>query len=193
MGEDFAELLMSPERKKWQDPETILNQIGSDEKIDCADLGCGPGFFTLPLALRMGETSTVYAVDQSDVMLEHLVKNLKNSLPEKVVKKVKVIQADVTHTTIPDSSVGFVIFAQLLHDLGDHKAFFDEIKRIATKECKIVDIDWHKRETEEMGPPLEIRLSENESRKILDKNGFRVVHALNAGPHHYGLLCQKKI
>src|ERR1700730_5510932 len=113
MGDDFAELLMSPERKKWQDPETILDQIRVDGKIDCADLGCGPGFFTLPLVLRMGESSTVYAVDQSDVMLEHLVKNLKNSLPEKIVKKVKVIQADVTHTTIPDSSVGFVIFAQL--------------------------------------------------------------------------------
>jgi ubiquinone/menaquinone biosynthesis C-methylase UbiE len=187
----FAELLMSSERKKWQDPEKILDQIGIDENTNCADLGCGPGFLTIPLALRVGKTATIYAVDQSSVMLAHLEKNLKGSVPEEISRKVKVIQADVTRTTIPNGSVNLVIFAQLLHDLEDHAAFFDEIKRSSTERCRIVDIDWQKRETDDMGPPLEIRLSEDESRKIIERNGFRVVHALNAGPYHYGLVCQR--
>ena len=188
----FAELLMSPERKKWQDPETILNQIGFDGRASCADLGCGPGYFAIPLALRVSQGSIVYAVDQSGVMLEHLVKNLKNTASESVAGRVKAIQADVYHTTIPNESVGLVLFAQLLHDLDDHEAFFAEVKRISKDGCKVVDIDWQKRETADMGPPLEIRLSEDESRKILERNGFRVEHALNAGPHHYGLVCVRK-
>jgi ubiquinone/menaquinone biosynthesis C-methylase UbiE len=190
-GDSLAELLMSPERKKWQDPEKILDQIGIEENTIAADLGCGPGFFTIPLALRLGKTAKIYAVDQSEVMLAHLKKNL-TAAPGEVAEKVMMIQADVLQTNIPEESVNLVIFANLLHDLEDHAALFQEIKRISTESSRIVDIDWDRRETDDMGPPMEIRLSEDASRKILQRTGFRVVHALNAGPHHYGLICQRE-
>jgi ubiquinone/menaquinone biosynthesis C-methylase UbiE len=191
-GDSLADLLMSPERKKWQDPERILDQIGIDENTIAADLGCGPGFFTLPLALRLGKTAKIYAIDQSALMLAHLKKNLESAVPKDVARKVMVVQADVLQTDIPEASVNLVIFANLLHDLEDRAAFFQEIKRISTGNSRIVDIDWDRRETDDMGPPMEIRLSEDASRKILQGNGFRVVHALNAGPHHYGLICRRE-
>jgi ubiquinone/menaquinone biosynthesis C-methylase UbiE len=192
MNEDqFADLLMSEERKEWQNPEKIIEQIGIDENTNAADLGCGPGFFTIPLTLAIGRSAKIYAVDSSPTMLKHLVRNLRSSVADEIFKKVLVMEADVRKTTIPDSAVGLVLFAQILHDIEEHKGFFDEVKRIAAPECRFVNIDWHKTETAGMGPPLEIRLSENESRQILKQNGFRVVHALNAGPYHYGLVCKR--
>src|ERR1700731_3699978 len=112
---------MSPARKKWQDPDKILDQLDIHENTNTADLGCGPGFFTLPLASR-AKRGTIYAVDASKVMLAHLKKNL-DSIPAQTSHNVKMIQADVIRTTIPNESVDFVLFAQLLHDLEDYVAF----------------------------------------------------------------------
>ena len=111
---------------------------------------------------------------QSAVMLSHLERNLKAAVHPDNFQRVKIIQGDVTRTMIPGESVSLVIFAQILHDLENHKTFFDEIKRISQKECRIVDIDWHKRNTNDMGLPVEIRLSEDEARKILRDNGFQI-------------------
>jgi ubiquinone/menaquinone biosynthesis C-methylase UbiE len=61
----------TPLRRLAQDPERILRGLvaAGDTAID---LGCGPGFFTLPLARMVGEKGTVIAVDLQPAMLERL-------------------------------------------------------------------------------------------------------------------------
>jgi ubiquinone/menaquinone biosynthesis C-methylase UbiE len=187
----FASLLMSEDRKEWQNPQKILEQIGIEQNTVAADLGCGPGFFTIPLALILGKTGTIYSVDRSATMLNHLTSNLKTHVPQDISKNVKVVESGVSHTPIPDRTIELAIFANILHDLDDPNLFFDELKRILKSDSRIVDIDWHKIETAQMGPPMEIRLSENDSRQLIRQNGFHIVHALNAGPYHYGLVCKR--
>jgi predicted methyltransferase len=38
------------ERRKWQDPEKILSEIGLAPNMTFVDLGCGDGYFALPAA-----------------------------------------------------------------------------------------------------------------------------------------------
>jgi ubiquinone/menaquinone biosynthesis C-methylase UbiE len=190
-SDDFAKLLMAEDRREWQNPEIILEQIGIAEGSSAADLACGPGFFTIPLAIKIGNLGQIYAVDNNPVMLRYLKANLESSNLEENLAKIRIIEADVSSTDIPDEGVDLVIFANILHDLKDKKSYFKEMRRIAKRTARFVDIDWHKRETANMGPPLERRLSENESRAIIRENGLVIVHALNAGPHHYGFVCQQ--
>lgn len=153
-----------------------------------ADLGCGPGFFTIPIALKVGDAGIVYAVDSSPEMLKRLTRNVKESrLPENVVR---VVQADVSHTSIPSRSVDLVFFADILHDLEDHAGFLTEVNRIAKARGTVVDIDWQKIETG-FGPPLNIRLTEEDSRKIMTTNGFSVTGTISSGLYHYGLVCTR--
>ena len=56
---------MSEERKQWHNPETILNKAGITKGMMIADLGSGPGFFTIPMAQMTGEKGLVYAVDSN--------------------------------------------------------------------------------------------------------------------------------
>ena len=79
------------------------------------------------------------------------------------------------------------MIANVLHDVADRKAFLKEVKRICKSKATVVDIDWKKAEME-FGPPLEIRLAESESRRILSKNGLAVSRRVEAGPYHYGLV-----
>lgn len=185
----FAKLLMSEDRKSWQDPERILNEIEVSAGTTVIDLACGPGYFTIPIAQRVTNVGKVYAVDYNSTMISHLVKNLRSS---GVTDTVTILGEEITKTSVPSGVGDLVLFANVLHDVEDKKSFLTEVKRIANAECKIVDIDWHKRETE-MGPPPELRLSEQDSRRILTENGLEIIRAINPGTHHYGFVCRKKL
>lgn len=186
--DEFAERLMSKERREWQDPEQIIKRIGIRRGMVVADLACGPGFFTIPIAEKVGIEGKVYAVDSDDRMLDHLRANLEKSRVAQ--RMVKAITADVSDTGIPSSSVDVTLFANILHDLDDSAAFLREVKRIGKNDSIMVDIDWQKIHTEH-GPPFEIRLTKEESMRILSRNGLKVTRMIDAGPFHYGLFCKR--
>lgn len=190
MNEDeFARALLAHERKEWQDPEKILSQLGVKTGMIVADLACGPGYFTIPMARAVGKDGIVYAVDSSPIMLGYLSSNIAHS---KIGKKiVKVIESDITETRITSSSVDLILLANILHDVQDRTRLFSEIRRIKKQDSELVVIDWKKEETG-MGPAVEIRLTESESRKILHENGYDVTQSIDAGPYHYGLACRRK-
>lgn len=184
-ADDFAHFLYSDERKRWQDPLAISKAIGVKEGMTVADLGCGPGFFTLPLASLVGATGLVYAVDAHPKMLEHLRANIGMSATLR--KTIRPIRATVSKTGIPSLTVDVALFANVLHDVDDKEAFLAEVKRICRPGAAIVDIDWKKARTD-AGPPFEIRLTEAESRRILSGSGLKVVSTIDPGPYHYGLV-----
>ena len=179
---------MLNERREWQNPERIIKSIGVREEMAVADLGCGPGFFTIPLALAVGKSGIVYAVDSSPGMLSYLRDNLEK-LRNASSGLVKIIEADVTKTKIPSNSVDIAFFANILHDLAEPSIFLGEVSRIIRKDSVIVDIDWKKMESG-FGPPLEIRLSAGQSKQILQEAGFEVTKSVHAGRFHYGLVCR---
>jgi ubiquinone/menaquinone biosynthesis C-methylase UbiE len=191
-SDDFAKLLMAANRREWQNPDEILDQMKIAAGMCAADLGCGPGYFTIPLSKKIGKNGLVFAVDEDPAMLRHLDVNLKIVPAESELAPIKEIESSVYVTSIPEKSCDLILFANVLHDLSDRQRFFAEMDRLLKKGAMAVDIDWHKMETNGMGPPLEWRLSENDSRRIILDNGFRIVYALNAGPYHYGFAIKRK-
>lgn len=184
---EFAERLMSKERREWQNPERILERIGIKRGMVVADLACGPGFFTIPIAKKVGLGGKVYAVDANEGMIEHLRANLRKS---KVASKViKAIISNVSDTSIPSRSVDVALFANIIHDLDSSAGFLREVRRICKDDAISVDIDWRKMHTEH-GPPYEIRLTKEESIRILSRSGLELIRTIDAGPFHYGLICK---
>jgi ubiquinone/menaquinone biosynthesis C-methylase UbiE len=184
--EEFARALLAHERKEWQNPDKILAQIGIKPGMTVADLACGPGFFTVPIARVVGSSGRVYAVDSSKVMLEYLRSNMNRSHIGETM--VEIVESDVTNSPIPSGTADIVLFVNILHDLGSQKEFLKEVKRISKNSGLAVDIDWKKVEND-FGPPLEIRLSEDAAREILAESGYNVIKRIDAGPFHYGLIC----
>jgi len=60
--QDFVARLLSPDRAAKLDPAAMLDfcPITPDDTV--ADIGCGPAYFTLPLATAL-VNGTVYALD----------------------------------------------------------------------------------------------------------------------------------
>ena len=64
MLEHFGGILRDEqERRKWQNPENILDGIGLHPGMTFIDIGCGQGFFTIPAAKIVGDSGKVYASD----------------------------------------------------------------------------------------------------------------------------------
>ena len=59
----------SPERAKWQKPDEVVAALKLEPGERVADVGCGPGYFTLPIAKAVGPTGKVWAVDIEPQML----------------------------------------------------------------------------------------------------------------------------
>jgi ubiquinone/menaquinone biosynthesis C-methylase UbiE len=183
--EDRAKFLMSAARKEWHDPEKALKSVGIKQGMVLVDLGSGPGFFTIPMAQITGDKGIVYAVDSNPTMLEHLRHNIAKSGVDGDI--IKIIRSDVCNTGLPENSVDVAFFANVLHEVENKKGFLQEVKRICKPTAYVIDVDWKKIQTER-GPPLKIRLSEEEATRLLKENGFTVIKQTDAGPKHYELI-----
>jgi len=55
--------LESPERAQWQMPDRVVAALGVKAGQTVADIGTGPGYFSLRLARKVGPRGRVFAVD----------------------------------------------------------------------------------------------------------------------------------
>ena len=60
------------ERRRWQNPESILAVAGLKSAMTFVDLGCGNGFFALPAARTVGAEGRVHGVDANPEFIEEL-------------------------------------------------------------------------------------------------------------------------
>ncbi|GMA64268.1 class I SAM-dependent methyltransferase [Alicyclobacillus fastidiosus] len=141
MGHRFdprhVEKLDSPERRKMLPPNETVKMLDVQRGHTVADIGCGPGYFTIPLArLAMN----VYAVDVSPEML-HL---LKEKAAHEGTRNISVVESPAEHLTLPDHTVDRVICSLVLHEVDDLKQTLSEFKRILRPGGKVLLIEWEK-------------------------------------------------
>jgi len=168
------------ERRRWQNPEAILLDIGLRPHCTFIDVGCGDGFFTLPAARLVGEEGSVYAVDEDSDAIDRL--NRKAALEG--LTNIRSKAAEAEETVLCKACADIVFFGIVLHDFKDPVKVLMNAKRMVKRTGRIVDLDW-KKEPMELGPPLEIRFSEDEAIRLIESVGLKISAARNSGPFHY--------
>ncbi|PYB68359.1 class I SAM-dependent methyltransferase [Thermoplasma sp. Kam2015] len=182
-GKDHAEFMLSMYRREWEDPDKIIKQLPIGPGSDIVDLGCGPGFFTIPLAKETD--GKVYAIDASDEMIDILkgrIDGHSNVIP---------IKSRAEKLPLPDHSADLVFIANAFHDFDDKDAVLDEIYRVLRDDGYLVDIDW-KKEPSTHGPPMDIRIDRKEALLLISSHNFEIIKEIETGNNHYGLLFQKR-
>jgi len=112
----------NPLRKFYQDPIKILSPY-IKEGMTVVDLGCGMGYFSLPLARLVGEDGQVVAVDLQSHMLDGLKRRAeKNDL----LKRIIIHQCSQDQIGYP-GPVDFVLAFWMVHEVHDQRAFLEQI------------------------------------------------------------------
>jgi ubiquinone/menaquinone biosynthesis C-methylase UbiE len=174
--------LVSPERYALLDPRAFLQRIGVARGSTVADLGAGPGFFTLPLAEEVGPRGKVFAVDAAPQMLERL---RERGLPA----QVEAVLGGEDGLPLPDCSVALALLAFVLHELEDPLGFLNEVRRVLQPGGRLVVLEWVPHE-EELGPPLPERLPRDAAAAMLTEGGFRVAEEDDANRSNYFLIAR---
>ncbi|MCO5385097.1 class I SAM-dependent methyltransferase [Desulfosporosinus sp.] len=143
--------LNSKQRQAILPPIQVLMDIGLGSHDAWADIGCGTGFFTIPLA---NEVKQVYALDIRSEMLS----DLSESLNQLEIHNVEVLQSEESRFPLPNHLIDGVLTSLVLHEVDQPIEFFRELNRILQMGGRLVVIEWAKASTK-MGPPLDHRLS----------------------------------
>jgi ubiquinone/menaquinone biosynthesis C-methylase UbiE len=109
-------------RKLLQNPQKILNPY-IHEGMTAADLGCGPGFFTIEMAKMVGKTGKVTAIDLQEEMLQIVRKKVSGTDLQNTVK-FHNCPADKIGLT---ETFDFILVFWMLHEVPDQSAFLQEI------------------------------------------------------------------
>jgi ubiquinone/menaquinone biosynthesis C-methylase UbiE len=173
-----------PERRKWQDPEAILVEIGLKKGDVFADIACGGGFFTLPAARVVGEKGEIYGLDIN----EKSIAEIKAEAEKEGFKNLVLTSGRAEDTIVCRGCADIVFFGMALHDFQDPAKVLANAKVTLRPNGKLVDLDWKKEAS--MGPPPHIRFDENKASGLMRDAGFTIESVKNSGPYHYLIIAK---
>lgn len=114
-------------RRLFTSPRKFLSRyVSAGDTV--ADLGCGSGYFTLPMAEIVGTGGTVYAVDFDHRVIDRLRnKALKAGYAETIASQI-ASATDIDF--VRSGSVDFVLAEGLLCCMKDHDGAIRQIRRV---------------------------------------------------------------
>lgn len=174
-------------RRRWQNPEAILADIGLKSGFTFMDIGCGDGFFSLPAARLVGEKGKVYCLDMDAEALERLKRRAAKAGLRNLILKV----GEAEETVLCESCADRVFFGIVLHDFKDPKNALKNARRMLKPTGRLVDLDWAKKPME-LGPPLRVRFSEEEAARRIEAAGFKIEYVREAGPYSYMIVAKPR-
>ena len=110
----------------FKNPYKLLRAAGLKQGQKVLEVGCGPGFFTIPAAKIVGNEGVVYAVDVHPLAIERV----KEKIEREGIKNVTPIHANVSDTGLPDQSIDLAFIFGLRYIAGGLENVIAEIHRI---------------------------------------------------------------
>ncbi len=115
-------LLTNVFRRMAHDPDRILARFLKEGDV-AVDVGCGPGFFTIPMARRVGEGGLVVALDIQQGMLE---KTRKRAERAGVAGRIRLHLSRKDRLGV-DLKADFALAFWMAHEVADCERLFAEI------------------------------------------------------------------
>lgn len=131
-----AFFLASSLRRIIQNPEKILNGCVKSSQT-AIDIGCGPGFFTLPLARMVGEAGMVIAADLQQEMLDMLQERARRKKLAHRIRLHKCRENQLGITTPAD----FILAFYMVHEVSDIDSFIKELKALLKPHGKVLFVE----------------------------------------------------
>ena len=162
------------------DPDLVFASLGLKEGDRFLDLGCGPGDYSLRASREVGPSGLVFALDRGREALD----KVWEKMAAENRSNIRVIEADLTATLpLPRDSVDLCLLATVLHIHRIRTAelsLFDEIHRVLRTGGRFAVIEC-KKEEQDFGPPIHLRLSPEEVEEAVRKHGFRQCGLVDLG------------
>jgi ubiquinone/menaquinone biosynthesis C-methylase UbiE len=110
----------------FRNPYKLLESAGLKPNQKVLEVGCGPGFFTIPAAKIVGNEGIVYAVDVHPLA----IKRVKEKIKRETIKNVKPLLVNASETELPDQSIDLAFVFGLRYIAGGLENLISEMHRV---------------------------------------------------------------
>ena len=165
--QDRINRYLSPERAQKLDPFVVLSFCPVNVHDIVGDIGCGPGYFTLPLA-KFLVNGKVYALDLD----EQMVVACRERIAQARLGNVEILDCGEFDFPLDKSSLDGVLLAFVVHHSADRPRFLQAVRGLINPKGWCSVLEWYPKETEG-GPPLASRISPEELEELGREVGFR--------------------
>ena len=109
-----------------RNPYKLLNAAGLKKGQKVVEVGCGPGFFTIPAARVVGDKGHVYAVD----IHPRAIARVKQKIEKEALKNLTPMCINASNTGLPGRSVDLAFLFGLRYVAGGLENVISELQRI---------------------------------------------------------------
>jgi len=131
--ERLSFLLYNPIRRRLSPPTRLISLLRVRPDDVVVDFGCGPGFYTIPLAQIAART---IGIDVSTRMLERLRDNCQKS-----AVKIEMLQSDGMSIDLGDDSIDLILMVHVFHEIEKKTEVLREFSRILKGSGKLVVVE----------------------------------------------------
>lgn len=164
--ETYISKLESPQRVEVLQVSRVLEELKLPTSITVADIGSGPGVFSIPLAHAL-PGGLVYAVDVEPKQLDALrarasAANLANLVP---------VLASFDDPFLPDGRIDLVLIVDTYHHIDGRVGYFRRLQRSMAPGARLAIVEWKPGDIG-MGPPPAHKLAPGMRETELREAGF---------------------
>lgn len=166
----LVKTIEDPDRKEWQNPELVINELGNLENHTVVDIGAGTGYFTFlvaPLAEK------VIAVDIDQRFLD-VIDSRKQDLDPDIAERIETRLTLVNDPLLNNEEADAVLIVNTYHFLSNRVEYLSKIREGMKPGGTILIVDF-KNDTAEVVPPGDLAVPVNTAIDELKSSGFQNV------------------
>jgi ubiquinone/menaquinone biosynthesis C-methylase UbiE len=123
--------------RRWlQNPRKILGPFVR-EGMTVLDVGCGPGFFSLEMALLVGTGGRVISADLQEGMLKKLADKIRGTALE---ERITLVRCDEDRINVSDT-VDFILAFFMVHEVPDKASLFTQLRAILNNQGQVLLVE----------------------------------------------------
>ena len=178
----------------WPDPAFVVAAVGIKDGMDVIDLCCDDGWFTLAIA-KIARRVTAVSNDAGMLGLTCIRMN------ENRIFNCAYQLADARELAdFTSRPVDFVFMANSFHRVGDRMSLSRTVGETLRPGGRFAIVNWHQLSREQTtvrgrpcGPRSELRLSPEQTVKIVKAGGLELSEIVEIPPYHYGAVFEKPV
>jgi ubiquinone/menaquinone biosynthesis C-methylase UbiE len=182
-----APWLMRDSRQREEDCETLLKALKVEPGQTVCDMGCGNGFYTLPLARLVGEKGQILGVDIQPEML-HM---LEARASEAGLTNIKPVSGTQVDPQLEPESVDLILLVDVYHEFSHPVEMLAAMRKALKPGGRIALAEFR---LEDRNVPIK-RLHKMSKKQILREygaNGFKLVEEFDELPWQHLMFFERE-
>lgn len=165
-----APWLVRDSRQREEEPAKLLAALGVERGMTVCDLGCGNGFYTLPLAAEVAPDGRVLAVDIQREMLQLLNDRAK----ARSVRGIRTIRGRVDDPRLPLEAIDLVLMVDVYHEFSHPEEMLAGVHASLKPTGRVALVEFRAEDPDVPIKPLH-KMTQTQCLKEFEANRFKLV------------------